>query len=107
MNVELAKKVRALIKKYPERHDQSDWSSDDDLNPAEHCGTSACIAGWVAAAKGYTLSKVRNEGWTIDTFARDALDLSPEDSFRLFYTFDNAEALQVFDDLIAEAEGTS
>lgn len=104
MNIELAERVRGLIRKYPERHDQETWASEGDLNPIKHCGTSACIAGWVAAAKGFTLNDLTEAGHDVEYFARDALGITSEQANALFYNFNNREALGYFDELIAEAK---
>lgn len=106
MNVELAKKVREMIRQHPERHDQCMWSSHWDLNPAKHCGTAACIAGWVAAVKGKTLNELGKQGIDVVDFAVEALEITHDQGNVMFYTTDNDPALLMFDKLI-ETEGAA
>lgn len=112
MNLELGKTVRDLIKAHPDQHDQSTWTSRSDENPIESCGTTACIAGWTAAARGFTLAQLQKNGFTfegeqcydIETWAREALDLDYDDASDLFYTFDEVDAMEKLENLIADEE---
>jgi hypothetical protein len=106
MNVELAKKVKALIELYPDRHDQRTWSSSCTTNPAKSCGTTACIAGWVAAAQGLTVLEVTDRG-DIAEWAEEQLDIDNDEADKLFYTLDNDKALAYLGELIDEAEASN
>lgn len=114
-NVKLAKDVRELIRLYPERHDQHAWSTNSNSNPKDDCGTKACLAGWTAAACGYTVRQVEEGeagipgGYSeiyvaIDYWAREKLGLDEEQMYDLFYCYDKEVALERFDELIAKAE---
>jgi hypothetical protein len=106
MNVELATRVRELIRQYPERHNQATWSSDTTVNPINNCGTTACIAGWVAAANGLTVYDVEHHDdgvrrqMDIDLYAGDQLGLDPKQADALFYSDTNEAGLAVLDRLI-------
>jgi hypothetical protein len=102
VNVELAKTVLNLIRKYPERHDQELWATRTDLSPLKDCGTSACIAGWVAAANGLTVKQVPGGSENIDKWAAVQLGIDESTADDLFYCFDNEEALTRLDNLIQE-----
>ncbi len=108
-NTALATEVRDLIRLHPEQHDQAVWATEMGKNPAESCGTKACIAGWVAAAKGYTVKQAENlaeaqDEWgngDISLWAGNQLGLTFEQREILFYELTNERALAMFDLLIA------
>lgn len=111
MNVELAKKVRELIRKYPEKHDQNTWCSNESANPLKSCGTTACIAGWVAAVRGYTVAQIESEEvfadkgiYSVARYAQQELKLTDDQEGALFYEFHNTSALAMLD-LLIESNG--
>lgn len=104
VNIELAERARDFITRYPERHDQGTWWSDADLDPSKHCGTTACIAGWVIVAQGRTLAELIDATMDPAWEAQEALGLDDDEAADLFYNFDNESALERFDELIAEAK---
>lgn len=105
-NIPLMEKVEGLILDHPEQHNQNWWSSDDDRLPTEHCGTSACVAGWTAAALGYTVRDIEGMEREIDYWAAEQLGISEEERSNLFYNFNEERALLYLQQLIAKAKMT-
>lgn len=132
-NIELLDEIIAAIKAHPENWDQSYWASakhdgtfaqrfSDGQNPelslTPECGTSFCIAGWVAVLTGakivwdlddekrYSLYGYRviidNDTETIAEYARKALELDLEQSYMLFYGFYTLEKIVKMRDALAE-----
>jgi hypothetical protein len=100
-NIELLKKTREHILKYPETHDQGSW----------HCGTTMCIAGHAAILAGAELKKdarwadeivmyVDGERVSAENFAMDQLRMTSADAGYLFYCMDNQRALERLDQVI-------
>lgn len=64
INLDIVRGVLQLIRDNPEEHDQNFWLSTkendevelslEDFQAGSLCGTTACIAGWVALAGGWT-----------------------------------------------------
>lgn len=105
MNLELAKRVRQIIRDNPERHNQSTWFSDNETLPNDpSCGTTACLAGWVAALDGYTLKEMDRRGWDVPDYSAEALEIDRGVAEVLFHTMNDEAALHLFDKLI-EADG--
>lgn len=81
LNIDLLQKVKAAILAEPEHFDMSWWTQEND------CGTAGCIAGWaVALAGGKSLGLVhaRRLAGHIAQEARDSLQISQEESNKLF-----------------------
>lgn len=109
LNLELLEKVRDKITQNPERHDQNNWGSK-----TEQCGTTHCIAGWAAALDGAVIDWEENGfgGWDadyvnggaqhIETYAKEALGLSPDQAC-IFYA-PRDRALQLLGELIEQGK---
>lgn len=101
-DVALLRKVRDHCVVHPEEHDQSTW----------WCGTSRCIAGWIADLTGAEINVGRNlvrtpgsYDWEHpEDYARRVARLLPSDT-KMFY-FDNERALRYLDHLIELEEGS-
>lgn len=100
-----AQEVLDYIIEHPEQHSQESWfvSKDETLPPEPGtCGTTMCIAGTSIFLK-YGENCIRNPSRS--AFSQDAADnlgLTSSEAGCLFYTFDDARAL---DALTAVANG--
>jgi hypothetical protein len=88
MNVKLLRKVAKHILAEPKRLDMTDWGyldSTSRLAPA--CGTVCCIAGWAAVLHNPDRAKMEFENliWQADEPGTNGLQLTPEESDRLFH----------------------
>ena len=107
-NVKELKRVRAHIRRYPEKFNMNTWVRRPG---GWSCGTTACIAGRSALLNGW--QPIFGEGFITNTFAKDGaeedvwviaediLDLTYEEADRLFYS-GNDHYAEVLDKLIAE-----
>lgn len=107
----LAKRVRDHLTEHPEQHKQANfWRRTD-------CGTTACIAGWVAILDGVDLeiepalsgpgasATTLATGEDISHYAGRVLGLTHGEIESLFYDIqDETAALTYLCELIAEAE---
>jgi hypothetical protein len=102
-NAELAYRVLDHIDAHPEQHNQAVFlrtpggmaDEVEAITPevvAQHCGTTACFAGWAALLSGLELDRfsgdaILPDGLTrdIELTARDLLNLTPPQSDELFY----------------------
>lgn len=103
MNTELAMEALASAKANPDRFDMGTWFggprggsrgaevTEDHMPP---CGTTACLAGWVAFHQGPVGSRIAGTIVTvpdaersvdIEIYARDALDITQDQANVLFY----------------------
>lgn len=110
-NLELAKTVRELIRQHPNQHNQCEWSTNYYSNPIRDCGTSACIAGWVAAANGRTVNDVEEDEtlqargiYMVSSYAQEELGLSEAQHDSLFWELNDKDALTKLD-LLIETNG--
>lgn len=125
VNVELLRKVRDQITAPLEAHptlawDQASWVREVDADdaraeaaenvvlPEGWCGTTYCIAGWACYLSGTKIGLVGDavltaDGLPVEPHAADLLGLSEEDAERLFYTTENDIALEILDEILAEA----
>lgn len=116
-NTERLKELRAFLTERPEQHRQRSWAT----RPAKvegSCGTTMCMAGAAAVLGGHELdwanaehseningvlhvvaSRVTN-GQYIEDVAAEWLELDRDDANTLFFTMDNASALELLDELI-------
>lgn len=123
-NAELAYKVLDYIEAHPEQHDQDEFlhasrELDELFDRREfvpvttdvviqHCGTTACFAGWTALLSGKTLHASGNvrddDGRTIDIerAAADLLGIDQEAACDLFYGADDLGEVR---DAVAEIFG--
>jgi hypothetical protein len=74
MNVELLRKIAAVIQEKPAEFDMNDWLT------VHSCGTSYCIGGWACKMTGADNYKFGA--------AREALGLDQEEADLLFYCTD-------------------
>lgn len=101
MNVELAERAIRLAKANPEKFDMDSWvvgmydgRTKDSQEFVPPCGTTACYAGWVSFQAAPVGSKVigamvkvpgQEYGVHVETYARQALDITEDQSDALFY----------------------
>lgn len=100
MNVELARQALEAAKANPERFDMASWVSGkvdmtkDSPEFAPPCGTTACYAGWVAfnaapvgsvVLGSYVTVPGAPKPVTIQRYAAEALDISPDQADTLFF----------------------
>lgn len=104
MNTELAIRVRDAVLANPDRHDQDFYGRRRD------CGTAYCLAGWACVLSGDVFDwhgvvgdYVLIDGEPVNPFDRAAelLGITNDQAVTLFLTFDNREALDRLDELIA------
>lgn len=123
-NAELAYKVLDYIKAHPDLHDQGEF-----LHPSreldqlfdrcefvpvttdvviQHCGTTACFAGWTALLSGKTLhasGNVREEGGRTIDIERAAAGLLRINEYAASDLFYGAKDLDEVDAAVAEIFG--
>lgn len=124
MNIDKVKKLRDTLAslKPQQKFDHAQWAYVDDASvdenkpDANHCGTSACICGWLAISEGdATLAKDRwgrwewvlpdNADWL--RYGQGVLDLTFEEAHALFvpeYHEDDVESAVYMWDYITEDE---
>lgn len=96
INRKLFQKVYDLVVAEPEFHDQADWEQGD-----EGCGTTRCVGGWALIIHTGESTVVRAAGVVganhdnIRGAARTVLGLTYQESTYLFYSVDNAEAVEL------------
>ncbi|MDQ1625761.1 MAG: hypothetical protein QOJ49_1259 [Actinomycetota bacterium] len=117
-NAELAYAVLDHIEAHPERHDQGSFLRPSlDLRlmydrvgrldvtaeiAVEHCGTTACFAGWTALLSGKTLNHegdVRTDGdrsADIAYTAQSLLGIGAADSWHLFFEAQSLDQVRCF-----------
>lgn len=81
---ETAQAVLDIIRFNPEHHDQGHWDSD--------CGTTRCIAGWVAYIHPELLLAGHSRDFAFPIAGRHGLDITCEDSDRLFWLMNEDKA---------------
>lgn len=105
-NTDLMIEVREQIRLEPGRHDQGVWCSSP--GDQEGCGTTYCIAGWVARLSGmkidYDRGDVYVEDRLIDDWARKKLGLTGDEAWNLFYCLDDEAALTLLDEYIQQGK---
>lgn len=72
MNVELLRKIAAVIQEKPAEFDISDYHTEHE------CGTAHCIGGWAEVLSGRPQTMVFTQ-------PRDLLELTNKEAFRLFH----------------------
>jgi hypothetical protein len=73
MNIELLRKIAAVIQEKPAEFDMADFTKYTT------CGTAHCIGGWAHVLTGGDEEKACSRG------GRLALELSETEAYRLFY----------------------
>jgi hypothetical protein len=100
-NIDLLKKTRDHILKFPDTHDQGLW----------HCDTAMCIAGHAAVLAGAELKQnpefmnsvsmyVGDRMVAAEEYAKEQLDMGWQDATYLFYCMDNEKALERLNQVI-------
>jgi hypothetical protein len=121
MNIDKARQALAAIRKYPENHDQGQWVNDRaenwysfpcaaDNSEAPPCGTTLCMAGWVAFQQAptgtsfnpwtSTFTLPNGNAKTMKDFAVDELELTADQCSALFFGANNADELEALIDYI-------
>lgn len=113
MNRELMIRVRDQITQHPETHDQAHWG-----RRGPSCGTTRCIAGWAVhfglpesdqnwedelLGGGAQLESAFDVERDIELVAADLLGISYNQADKLFFEWDNVEALALLDEYIEAA----
>lgn len=91
MNIELLRKIAAVIQENPRQFSIRDWHTAKGLGPFGKlntipekkrvaCGTTHCIAGWAQVLS----SKSSHSGWAKEV-AMEKLGLNEDEANRLFY----------------------
>lgn len=86
---ETAQAVLDIIRFNPEHHDQGHWDSD--------CGTTRCIAGWVAYIHPELLLAGYSKDFAFPAAGRHGLDIGHEDGDRLFWLMSERLAVRALE----------
>jgi hypothetical protein len=86
---ETAQVVLDIIRLNPEHHNQGHWDSD--------CGTTRCVAGWVAYIHPELLPAHGLRDMAFPRAGRCGLDISNEDSEKLFWTMSEHRAIHALE----------
>lgn len=86
---ETAQVVLDIIRFNPEHHDQGHWDSE--------CGTTRCIAGWVAYIHPELLPEYGSKDLEFPAAGRRGLDIGHEDSGRLFWLMSERLAVRALE----------
>lgn len=128
-NLNKLKKLRETVLANDQFWSQHDWARKFPQDSAEvSCGTTYCMAGWACVNEGYKMDWTKGtepsrqyieeageyrtfvvtsfltDGKGIEATAQEILGLDDEQATNLFFSYDKDEALEVLDNLIAEAE---
>lgn len=106
----IATEILDYLERFPERHNQNQWVTDagdvDKLSTTQMCNSTMCIAGtavWLTTPlKEFKNLAYRNDEESFEKKAASLLGLDATEADQLFYTEDEAQAL---DALRAVAEG--
>lgn len=105
----MATAVLEKINQHPESFDMKYWASDYVRadGDASVCGTTLCVAGWVAHLLGYTILGVSGAAFRpgreskrryVDQIAQEALELTASQAATLFYASKDT-ALRILEEL--------
>lgn len=106
----LAQEILDYLERFPERHEQANWVSGsgdiEKLNTTQVCNSTMCVAG-TAVFLTTPLKEFKDLALSPDEVffeerGAELLGLDSEEADRLFYSEDNAVALEL---LRAVAEG--